>query len=469
MRPSLGEADAVQTGLVRLDRDARDHVGPGLERGKRDAQAHALNDRAREPAVSRTSTSRAALWRERRDRCEGTRHGAAVLEAGNGFRHFGGGIRMRGKTVVAAALTGLLVLPAASAARTYQSSVGDPALPPATAPAGTALNTFFPHTIKVRKGDKIRYTSQAFLPHTATVLERGAGPQPVAIPDPSGATVEGVNDPNGQPFFFNGLGRFIYNPSVWAPIGDRNVNDRRTHSSGAMFPAPGQTGPPRYKLKFSRVGKYTVLCLIHPGMQQTVKVLKRKAKRANRPAQVRNRIVTQAAKLYDAAKQAAGATVGANEVAVGLERRHATLLAFKPASLTVPVNTTVKFVNESPTEVHQMVFVGSPVGTDKWTATDYADAFAQQQDRVPVVPNAPNQFAPTFVYGSEPRAPGAPFVYSGLNYGNGFLWTPLLDDQPGVPPNGLPGEDSITFSRAGTYHYYCGIHGKTMAGDIVVQ
>jgi plastocyanin len=45
----------------------------------------------------------------------------------------------------------------------------------------------------------------------------------------------------------------------------------------------------------------------------------------------------------------------------------------------------------------------------------------------------------------------------------------VLDDQPGVPPNGLPGEDAVTFTRTGTYHYYCGIHGKTMAGDIVVQ
>jgi len=45
----------------------------------------------------------------------------------------------------------------------------------------------------------------------------------------------------------------------------------------------------------------------------------------------------------------------------------------------------------------------------------------------------------------------------------------VRDDQPGVPPNGLPGEDAVTFTRAGTYHYYCGIHGKTMAGDIVVQ
>ena len=376
---------------------------------------------------------------------------------------------MRGKTVVVAALGAVLVLPAGSAARTYQSSVGDPAPPPDTAPAGTALNAFFPKTIKVRKGDRIRYTSQAFLPHTASVLGKGAGPQPVAIPDPAGATIQGVNDPTGKPFFFNGQSKWIYNPSVWAPVGDRNVNDRRTHSSGAMFPAPGQTGPPRYQMKFSRVGKYRVFCLIHPGMQQKVRVLKKQAKGADRPAQVRNRIVRQAAKLYGAANEAAGDTVAANQVYVGVERRQATLLAFKPASLTVPVGTTVKFANASPSEVHQMVFVGSPVGTNKWTATDYTDVFAQQQDLVPIGANAANQFPPPFIFGSEPRAPGAPFVYSGQNYGNGFLWTPLLDDQPGDPPNGLPGEDSITFSRAGTYHYFCGIHGKTMAGDIVVQ
>jgi plastocyanin len=376
---------------------------------------------------------------------------------------------MRGKTVVAAAAAGVLMLPAAAVARTYESSVGDPESPPGTAPAGTALNTFFPKSIRIRKGDKIRYTSQAFLPHTASVLKPDPGPQPVAIPDPLGAPLQGISDPTGQPFFFNGLTKWIYNPSVWARIGDRIVNDRQTHSSGAMFPAPGQSGPPRYKLTFSRLGKYKVLCLIHPGMQQKVRVLRRKSNGADRPAKVRKRIVTQPARLYEAASRAADASVPANTVAVGLERRRATLLAFKPSSLTVPVGTTVRFENRSPTEVHQMVFVGTAVATDKWTATDYTDAFTQQQDRVPIAPNAANQFAPTFIYGSEPRAQGAPFVYSGQNYGNGLLWTPVLDDQPGVPPNGLPGEDAVTFTRTGTYHYYCGIHGKTMAGDIVVQ
>jgi len=114
---------------------------------------------------------------------------------------------MRVKTVVVAAPAGVLILPAG------------------------------------RKGDQIRYTSQAFLPHTTSVLAKGAGKQPVAIPDPSGAIIQGVNDPTGRPLFFNGHSNWICNPSVWARIGDRNVSDRRTHSSGAMFPAPGADRP----------------------------------------------------------------------------------------------------------------------------------------------------------------------------------------------------------------------------------
>jgi plastocyanin len=44
----------------------------------------------------------------------------------------------------------------------------------------------------------------------------------------------------------------------------------------------------------------------------------------------------------------------------------------------------------------------------------------------------------------------------------------LTDDQPGDPPNGLPQINRITFTKPGTYKYYCLLHGPDMSGEIVV-
>ena len=44
--------------------------------------------------------------------------------------------------------------------------------------------------------------------------------------------------------------------------------------------------------------------------------------------------------------------------------------------------------------------------------------------------------------------------------------TALMDDQAAIP---LPESTKITFTAPGTYHYFCAIHGRSMAGDIIVQ
>jgi plastocyanin len=360
--------------------------------------------------------------------------------------------------MAAAAVTAAaLVLPAAaSAAHRYTAYAGSKSpTPPKSAPPSAFLDEFFPGHITIRAGDRITYRSSTF--HTVTTLPRRATRPPLALPQP-GATYSAINDAQGNPFFFNGMQKFIYNPQVFLPAGPPKGTTvtRRFTNSGAFG---GKNA--RYTLTFPKAGTYTVLCLIHPGMEQTVRVLsKRSSRRADTNRKVARAAARQQQQRYrQAARLARRATPpSADTVIMGLGRE-ATLLAFFPNRLTVSPGTTVTFVNRSPSEPHNTVF--GPM--------DYLAAFAKDNDLLPRSPNGPNQVAPPFIYGSEPPAANGAYAYDGTNHGNGFLWTPLTDDQPGNPPQGLPGETKVTFTKPGTYHYFCAIHGPSMSGDIVVQ
>lgn len=128
-----------------------------------------------------------------------------------------------------------------------------------------------------------------------------------------------------------------------------------------------------------------------------------------------------------------------------------TILDFLPALTTVKEGTTVRFVNRAPSEPHN---VG--LGPLK-----YFEAFMKRTDLFPAGPGSKNQVTPVFVYGSDP--PGTP--YDGASHhGNGFFATPLADGLKG----GLPNAVSVTFAKAGKYHFICMLHGPDMAADIRV-
>lgn len=373
---------------------------------------------------------------------------------------------MRKTAVAAAAVAGLLLVPGVASARTYQTRVGDPPTPPTSAPAGTTLNKFFPSSLKVRRGDKVRYTNAGF--HTVSIMGRGESPPPLALPDPAGGTYTGINKADGTPFGFNGRTKFVYNTAVFLPVGDLNIDDRQTHSTGVFLGNPGPPPTPGVKtLRFRRVGTYEVLCLIHPGMKQTVRV-QRKRKGTDRPAAVRTRTTRQTAAAYKAATAASKELPASpTEVFAGQERRNSSLLVFAPNSITVAAGTTVTFTMHSPSEVHDMVFTGQVDAAGKGAAQDFADAFITQTDLIPLF-GPVNQLSPGHAYGSEDAVNGT-YTYTGANAGNGFLFTALMDDQPGDPPQGLPGQEKVTFTTPGTYAYFCGIHGAAMSGTVTVQ
>jgi plastocyanin len=169
------------------------------------------------------------------------------------------------------------------------------------------------------------------------------------------------------------------------------------------------------------------------------------------PVQVQAEALADTNAAYAKAKVLAKTPAPANTVWVGMGGT-TTLYTYLPNTLKVKVGTTVKFVNKSPSEVHDVAF-----GPQK-----YIQQFQTKYDLLPSGPKSPNQVSPVLPYGSEPKGK---YQYDGTNHGNGFLVTPLSTGTPGVP---LPHAATVTFTKPGTYHYFCLIHGPDMSGTVVV-
>jgi plastocyanin len=308
------------------------------------------------------------------------------------------------------------------------------------------LDQFLPSKLQIHVGDKVTFKSKSF--HTATFL--GSTPQsqmPLLMPDPA-SHYSGIVDSLGAPFWFNGgPPKFVYNPQAFQPVGSQVVADANVHSSGNFVFSQTHS----YTFTFTKPGTYKVVCLVHPGMKATI-VVKPKTATIPTRAQVAARVLKQLNRSWQTARSLQSLRPSeANTVYAGVGSTTA-LMAFQPRQLTVPVGTTVTWLENSPTELHNIAF--GPV--------DYIQNFIDTLDQFPVASGAPNQVDPFLTLGSEPPAP---YVYNGSNHGNGFLATPAIDEDPNSPP---PDRFGVTFTKPGTYHYICMIHGKDMSGDITV-
>ena len=316
---------------------------------------------------------------------------------------------------------------------------------PAGIPKGATLNQFLPRAVTINAGDTITFSSASF--HTVSYV-----PKPPALILPSKGSYGALDDAAGDPFWFVGLRKFIYNPFAFGPFGPKTVSGSTATSSGALSPAGPKAKPATFTYTFPKAGKYTLICTIHPGMKATVVVKPGGTPVPKTPAQVQAQALEdQTAAWSVAIAEAKAAKPPANTVYQGVGGT-TTILGYFPQSLKVKAGTTVTFVNRSPSEVHDVVF-GPP---------KYIEQLAKQTDLLPTGPTAPNQVTPILTWGSEPKGK---YVYDGKNHGNGFLGTPVTAGSPAVP---LPKASRVTFSTPGTYKYFCWIHGKDMAGTVVV-
>jgi plastocyanin len=352
------------------------------------------------------------------------------------------------RVVALAVVIGVFAVAGTAQAASWQVDAGEQAPPPKGTPKGATLNAFFPSRLVINAGDSVTFSVASF--HTVTYLG-GKAPAPLFTPDPAKATYTGINDAAGSPFYFNGMPTLTYNAAAFGPLGPKTITAGVPASSGALSPAGPKAPPAKAAYTFPKAGAFQLVCTVHPGMKMNVVVRNPGIGLPKTPTQVTSQALTDISAGWAKAKALASAPVPKNTVYVG-QGGSTTLLTMLPQVLTVKAGTTVRFLNHSPSEPHNVAF--GPKA--------YLNAFSKKTDFLPAGPGSKNQVTPVFPYGTDPK--GA-WTYDGKNHGNGFFQTPLSAGTAAVP---LPREFSVTFSTPGTYHYICFLHGPDMSGDIKV-
>jgi plastocyanin len=349
----------------------------------------------------------------------------------------------------------LLVGPAAQAATKEVAAGPSAAALKATklkVPTDAEFDLFARRTITINVRDRVRWKINGR--HTVTFLNGHRRPGLLAVD--SKARVSGLNDAAGKPFWFNGKPTTIYNPAVLSAKGGSTFTRGRLLSSGLKLDS---TRARTFTVRFNRKGRFSYVCLVHPGMKGTVVVRSRRAKVPRRTedrararkeikAAVQGAIVKEGAVVVPA--QAGGTTL----IQAGNDGPGFSVFKYFPHQASVPVNVGIT-VRVSPRSDQNHTFTFGP-----------ADQVKALQNGLVVKKSARRfELAPQAVWASDqPLPPFAPAVH-----GNGFLNTGILDAGAlGDSPLPLSSNATLTFTTPGTYTMYCLVHPQMTATIEVV-
>ena len=350
------------------------------------------------------------------------------------------------RPLATAALAVAALVPATAAqAATHKATLGYGGKPPAGTPEAAQLFAFFPSKLTIHAGDKVKYTVPGFgVPYS------GPKSKIQSLPAFDAATkVSGVNDPAGNPFWFNGTAATPHiNPFYLANAGDGKVHKgQKDVDHGALSLGPAKP----YVLSFAKPGSYKIVDAIHPKVAQTV-VVKPKAAKLPTASAVKRSIAKELTGLVKEAKKQANYTAPANTLAIGHDSSHVGLYEFLPGNLTVAAGTPITVdAGSNVDDVHDIA-----IGPDAYMKNAASNLF--QPGPAGVTLGAE---------GIYPSQPGA-LTFDGTQNG-GFVSTGAFDTDPKSP---LPSKTTITFTKPGTYHYVCLFHSdgvQGMSGTITVQ
>jgi plastocyanin len=333
-------------------------------------------------------------------------------------------------SLAGAVAAGVLLAPAAHAA-TKPVSIGPPPKGMIPGYAGPAYDaSAYPSRIVIAAGDslKVKVTGA---PGDLTYLAKGD-----KLPSYAAATDALVS---GTGMWFDGRPRIGLNPAIGGATG-RKIDGSKTVTSGVLGRGPARS----WKVRFPKAGTYRLASAFHSGVKLTVVVRKRGATVPS-AKQDRKAVARQLRATAKLAERLGSPKPAANVVQAGSDDKGVATIGFFPAEKTIKAGESVTFaMSKHSIEFHNVAF-----GPEDYIGEQIRTFFGED--------GTLNPFA---TYRSE--APGTPIAFGG----DGFASTGILDANKA---SDFPARETVTFTKAGTYTYYCVVHGPDMKGTITVQ
>lgn len=348
-----------------------------------------------------------------------------------------------------------LALPALAAAKTKTVDMG---IPPAFGERFERLglpadvNAFFPRSVTINRGDTVRFRASGF--HTFDLPPRGGDRLPLLS---AAGEVAGANDAAGVPFWFNGENQYGFNPRL-GPPGNFGKLVRYNGSRRQISGLPLANRPKPVRVRFTRNGRFTYLCNLHPGMKGTVNVRPRGRSVPSRRADTRA-VRAQVTRSLRTIRRLPDATPPDGTVNAGVAGRGGEeLFAFVPNAVTVNVGDRLRF-RVSPGSYDAHTATAGPGNPE-----DEPDSYLGQ---LAGTFQGPGPFDARSTYRSE--APQTTATLTPTLHGNGFWNSGLLDRAVGAPlGRPFPTNDSVVFGATGAYDFWCLIH-PFMRATVTVQ
>jgi plastocyanin len=344
------------------------------------------------------------------------------------------GVSPRSTLVVAAALA----LGSAGVAQAATKSVylgTPPASQKAFANLSADANAYFPRSITVRRGDKVRFLPTGL--HTVELPVKGRAAAPLVS---AGAPIAGAKDPAGVAYWFNGQPDLELTPSLLDGTFGKTLS--YSGQTAVLSGLPFSTKP--LTVKFTKTGTFSYFCNVHSGMKGTVTVRGPASKVPSAKSDAK-RVKQQAAAALKEAKSLLTTPLPRNTVQLGNGgRTGAEILAMYPGVMTVPTGTVLTFV------MSRFSFEAHTATTgpgDPWT--DPSSFLGKMSDSIRITP----PFDQAGVYPSDPR--GEPALLTPSLHGNGFWNSGFMDRADSTPQ---PKTSQVKIVAPGTYTFYCMLH-----------
>jgi plastocyanin len=340
------------------------------------------------------------------------------------------------RSTALAAFFAALILTVPAQAATKSVYMGVPASSQkAFAKLGADVNAYFPGTITIRRGDKVRFLPVGF--HDVDLPPRGRGP--MSLLAESGA-IAGASDANGVPYWFNGQQALQFTPALLSSNYGRTASYDGSRGTVSGIPLGNNLKP--FTVRFTKAGTFTYYCNIHAGMKGKVRVLGRgKAPTAKADAKTVKRDVKAA--LADA-KALQSVRIPANTIQVGNSSASGVeVYAMFPSQLTVPAGTTLTFaLSRFSKDLH----TATTGPGDPETAGTFLGGLASSISSAGPIDQQG-------VYPSDPRPGPAPLSLT--SHGNGFWNSGFMDTTTATT---LPKSAQVRIVSPGTYTFFCLLH-----------